>query len=250
MTREIAAVRKRWAMQFSTNALYSRGNPFAGLAVGRAQALLPLEHVEAQQRRERPGHEHRRDQRPRHDDRQRVDEVAGLALHQQQRQERHDVGQRRVEDRVGEALGPSHAAMCRGWPCRQLAVDRVGRDDRRVHQQPQRDDQRRDRDLLEVDPDQLRQAQGHRDRHRDGDGDQQRAAPLHEHQRHQHHDDDRLDQVLVEAVDLLANLLRLVARALDAQVRREQLLQVRDRRVHVAVVVGDVRALDLPHGDA
>ena len=99
-------------MQFSTNALYRRGNPLAGLPSEALKALLPLEHVEAQQRREGPGHEHRRNQRERDDDRQRVDEVAGLAFHQQQRQECDDVGQRRVEDRVGETLAARATPRC------------------------------------------------------------------------------------------------------------------------------------------
>jgi hypothetical protein len=140
---------------------------------------------------------------------------ARLALHQQQRQERDDVCQRRVKDRVGEPLRPEPGRDVPRLAVRQLAVDRVGGDDGRVHEQPQRDDQRGDRDLLQVDPDHLRQAQGERDRH-GMETATSRAL------RHSMNTSDTSTTITIASirfgsklVDLVADLLRLVARALQ-----------------------------------
>ena len=48
-------------------------------------------------------------------------------------------------------VGPSHAAMRLRLPAIELALDRVARHHGIVHQQPQRDDQGGDRNLLDVD---------------------------------------------------------------------------------------------------
>ncbi len=52
---------------------------------------------------------------------------------------------------VASLVGPSQAATSGGWPCGELALDRVAGDDRIVDEQAERDDERRDRDLLQVD---------------------------------------------------------------------------------------------------
>ena len=52
---------------------------------------------------------------------------------------------------LASLVGPIQAARLRGDALAQLALDGVARHDRHVHEQAERDDQRRDRDLLDVD---------------------------------------------------------------------------------------------------
>ncbi len=86
-------------------------------------------------------------------------------------------------------VGPCQAARSRGTPGGDLPIDGVAGHDRIVDQQPERDDQRGDRHLLQVDAQQPHHAEGHRQRERNAGGDQQRASPFHEEQRDG--DDDR-----------------------------------------------------------
>ena len=57
--------------------------------------------------------------------------------------------------------GPSQAATSRGCPWANLAVDRVAGHDRIVDQQAQGDDHGGDRNLLQIDAQQLADAQRH-----------------------------------------------------------------------------------------
>ena len=94
---------------------------------------------------------------------------------------------------VASLVGPSHAATIGGCPSLELALDGVAGDDRIVDQQAERDDQRGDRDLLQVDAEQVHHAEGHRQRDRDRQRHQQRRAPLPEaDQRDEHDQRDRL----------------------------------------------------------
>ena len=95
----------------------------------------------------------------------------------------------------------------------ELALDRVAGDDRIVDQQAERDDQRGDRDLLQVDAEQVHHAERHRQRDRDRQRHQQRRAPLPEaDQRDEDDQDDRLVEAAHEQVDVLADLPRLIGR--------------------------------------
>jgi hypothetical protein len=49
----------------------------------------------------------------------------------------------------------------------EFALDRIASDDRIVHEQTQRDDERRNRHLLNVEADELHQPERHRQRNRD-----------------------------------------------------------------------------------
>ena len=88
-----------------------------------------------------------------HHDRQAVEEEVRVAGQQQERQVGDDVGDRREDDRLGELARADPGREAARRPLAQLALDGVARHHRHVHEQPERDDQRRDRDLLDVDAD-------------------------------------------------------------------------------------------------
>ncbi len=136
--------------------------------------------------------------------------------------------------------------MSRGLAAVELALDRVTRHHRHVHQQAQRDDERGDRDLLQVDAERRRHAERERQRERDAERQQHRRAPLPEpHERHQHYQDDRLPQAAHQQVDVLLHLQRLVGGAGQDQVGRQPVAHHGQRRVHRVPEVADL--LPRPH---
>ena len=106
-------------------------------------------------------------------------------------------------------------------PFRQFAI--VRRNHRIIHQQAQCNDQRGDGDLL--DAEQLHHAQGHSHRNGDRQRHDQGAAPFHEQQTANDHDQHGFQEVLIALDDLRMDLFRLVARPLDTQVLRQFVLE-------------------------
>ena len=60
-------------------------------------------------------------------------------------------------------VGPIHAALSRGVPAASSRFDGVARDDRHVDEEPESDDERRDRNLLDVDAEHLHRPERHGD---------------------------------------------------------------------------------------
>ena len=129
-----------------------------------------------------------------------------------------------VANRIAFAslVGPSHAATSREWPAGKIALDRIARDDGVIDEQAQRDDERRDRDLLEVDPQHMHHPERHRERDRNSQRHQQRRSPFPESdQRHQHDECDRFVQASHEEVNVLVHLPRLIRCAGQGQIGRQ-----------------------------
>ena len=129
-----------------------------------------------------------------------------------------------VANRIAFAslVGPSHAATSREWPSGKIALDRIARDDGVVDEQAQRDDERRDRDLLEVDPQHMHHPERHRERDRNSQRHQQGRSPFPESdQRHQHHERDRFVQASHEEVNVLVHLPWLIRCAGQGQIGRQ-----------------------------
>ena len=150
---------------------------------------------------------------------------------------------------VASLVGPSQAAIERRMPGGQLALDRVAGHHRIVHQQAERDDQRRDRDLLQIDAEHVHHAERHRQRDRDRQRHQQRRTPFPEaDQRDEHHQDDRFVEAAHEEIDVLLDLQRLVGSARDDQVVGQLLLELRERGVDGLAEFADLLAGAHLHG--
>ena len=116
------------------------------------------------------------DERDRHGQRQRANELAGGARKHQERQERTDDGQGRGKHGNRKLGGAA--------PCRFLTIhavieqlDVVIRDhDGVVHHHPEHHDQRGDRHLVQFDAEGVQQAEGRRDGHRNRHRGNQRHA--------------------------------------------------------------------------
>ena len=67
-------------------------------------------------------------------------------------------------------VGPPPRGELPWMSCGDVALDGITRDDRIIHQQAERDDQARDRDLLQIDTEDLHHAESHGkgDWYRDG----------------------------------------------------------------------------------
>ena len=121
-------------------------------------------------------------------------------------------------------VGPSQLAMTRRMPVGERAFDGVAGDDGIVHEQPKRDDQRGDRDLLQVDAEHVGEAegQGERDRHRNRH--QHGGAPLPEtDERDDDDESDRFVKRVHEEIDVFFDLARLIGSMGDDQVGGKKL---------------------------
>ncbi len=118
-------------------------------------------------------------------------------------------------------VGPHHAAVSGGNPAPSSRLIASPATTGSSTSKPERDDQRRDRHLLQIDAEHLHHAERHGQRDRNGERHQQRRAPLPKaDQRHEHHQHDRLVQALHEQVDVLLHLPRLVRGASEDQILR------------------------------
>jgi hypothetical protein len=122
-------------------------------------------------------------------------------------------------------------------------LDGVRRDDGIVDQEAQRDDERRDADLLNVESEQLHEPERERQRDRDAHREHQRRVPLEEADEGDDHDEPhRLEETAHEEVDVLHDLPGLIARARDDEVLGERPAHVVERRVDLGAEVSDLRA--------
>ena len=225
------------------------GEPPAAQLLDRGLAALGgAQQVVAEQRDEGHRGEPGGDQGAGHDDGQGSQEVAGGAAQHEEGQVGDDVGDRREEDGLGELGGPEPGGDDPRVAEPQVPLDGVARHHRVVDEQAQRDDQRGDRDLLELDAQREHHPERHRQRDRDGQRHQDGRAPLPEsHQGHQDHEDDGLVQRVHEQGDVFLHLARLVRGPRQDEVGGELGPEPRQRAVHGAAEVGDLLAR--PHLD-
>ena len=121
-------------------------------------------------------------------------------------------------------VGPSHAATTRGCPSASSRLMASPATTGSSTSKPERDDQRRDRNLLQVDPEHVHEAERHRQRDRNRQRHQQRRAPLPEtDQRNQNHQRDRFVEASMNRLDILFHLPRLVGGSHNHQIARQQL---------------------------
>jgi len=125
----------------------------------------------------------------------------------------------------------------------QLALDGVAGDHRVIDEQSQRQDERGDGHLLQVDAQQMHEPEGHGQGQRNRQRHERRRPPFPESdERHQNHQDDRLVQAVHEQLHALGHLQRLVGGPGQDQVRREQLPQLAQRHVHFLAEFADLFA--------
>ena len=145
----------------------------------------------AEQRHEGHGHDVRSDERCGHHDRQAVNELADGAGDGEERQIRYDVGDRGEQNGAGQAGRPHPRRRGSLETFEERALDAVASDDRHVDEQPERENESCDADLLNVDAQHLHESEGHGQ----GDGNGQRhdkcGSPIPKaDERHQHDEHD------------------------------------------------------------
>ncbi len=139
---------------------------------------------------------------------------------------------------VASLVGPSQAARPAGV---ELAANGVVGDDRVVDQEAEADDERGERDLLDIEAEESHQAEGHRERDRNREREHGRRAPLPEaDEADDDDDDDGFEEAAHEAADLLFDLLGLIGDLLDAQVFGQRRPRRRDRGLDARAHVGDL----------
>ena len=182
------------------------------------------EQVVAEERDEGHRDEARCDERAGHHDRQAVEKFAGGAVEREEREIGDDVGDRREEDGVGEFCWSEPACDDGRMLVGERAFDGVAGDDGIVDEQAERDDQRGDRDLLEVDAEQVGEAEGEGERDGNRDRHQHGGAPFPESDERDDDDErDRFVERVHEEIDVFFDLARLVGGVGDDQVGGEKL---------------------------
>lgn len=249
--RQAASEIHLWRMQISEKPLYTRAKREPRpppLGQTGLHASLALQQVVPQEWNEGHGNDAAGHQGCRDHDRQRVNEFAHHPADHQEGKERDTVGDRGVEDGTRQFLRSKPGGNIPFFTQRQFPVDRIPGHDRVVHQEAQGDDQRGDGNLLQVDADEGAETQRHGQGDGDGQSDDEGAAPFHENQRHRHHDDDGLEEAIIELADFQSHPLRFVAGTLETQVSWQHPLEGGDRRVHIPGKIGDLRALHMADG--
>src|SRR3954462_31606 len=137
--------------------------------------------------------------------------------------------------------GPEPRGEAAGLARLQLPFDGIARHHGIVDQEPERDDQRRDRHLLDVDAEQVHERVAEREGERDREREQERRAPLPEPDQANEYDDrDGLVEADQEEVDLLLHLARLIGGAGEDQVFRKRGPDAGQLGVDVRAEVGDL----------
>ena len=150
---------------------------------------------------------------------------------------RRDDAGRKLARRLHRRPPAAHAGI-------QFVQVAIHHHDAVIHNHTQRDNQRRQRDAVDLHAEE----QEHRDGCEDGDRNRGHGDARHAQRQHQHHhDDDRDDgnQHLVhELIHGVAHDLALVADDVDMHVRRQRGLVLPDDVLHLLTKVNDVIALD------
>src|SRR5262249_4298792 len=175
--------------------------------------------VIAQQWNERHGSQARRNQRAGHDNGQTVEKFAHGAGENQKWNVSGDVGDGGEHDRGGQFGGTNPGRVDSGEAVTQAAFDGIAGNNRVVHQQSQGNDQRGDRNLLNIDAQHVHHAEGHGQSDGNRDRHQQGRSPLPKaDERDDDHQDNGFFQRAHEQVEILLYMQRLVGGADDHQV--------------------------------
>ncbi|MNF56771.1 hypothetical protein D3C84_382720 [compost metagenome] len=198
------------------------------------------QHLDRQVRREDAGADPREQHRGADDPENATRVLAGGGLREADRQEAHDGDQRAGQARHGGGLigerGRLHAVHA-GFHLRHHHLDG---DDGVIHQQSQRDNQRAERDALEV-PAHRQHHQRHAAQHQRHRGrDHEAGAPAQAGQAHRDHNDQRLGQRAPEVVNSILHRGGLVGHELQLHAVRKFRLDPGDCRVHRLAKVHDV----------
>jgi hypothetical protein len=205
-------------------------------------AVADLEQLVADPRREIDGGEPRQHQRDARHPEQHADVLAGLALREPDRNEsRHcneRAGQhRKRRRRIGERRRGQLVE-----PFLQLAVHHLHRDHRIIDQQAERNDERAERDAVQVDPHHRHDEERRRQHQRNGQRHDEAGPPAERQQRHDQHDADGLGQRLQEFMHRFADHMRLVRDAADLDADRMILPGAGQRLLDRGSDLCDVRA--------
>ncbi len=221
------------------------------LLFDRGLALLrrPLD-VVTEEGDERHGHHERAEQRRGHHDGKAPQELARIAGQHQERQVGDDVGDGGEEDGRrqlrGAEPGRDSPRKARG----QTSLDPVPGDDGHVDQEPERDDERRHRHLLEVDAQHVDDTEGHGQGDGYGQGHDEGESPLPEpDERDDHDEDDGFVERPQEQVGVLLDLQGLVGSVDGDEIGREDAVELRQLCVDRLTEGGDLLLIAHVDGD-
>src|SRR5271157_2646311 len=194
----------------------------SSLGHGRFQMLGRFDHVVRNQRHKGERNNDGGDQRARHHNWQAVEEKACIAGQHQEREVGDDVRDGGKYNRFRQ-FGRSNPGceIARGAGA-QLTLDRIPCHNRHIYQQAERDDQSRDRNLLNINVKNVNDAEGHRQRQGDGSCHQHGGTPVPESNQGDDHDENNgLIETTHQQTDKLLYLPRLVRRASHNKVSRQ-----------------------------
>ena len=124
----------------------------------------------------------------------------------------------------------------------QLSLHHLDGDHRVVDQEAERDDQRAERDALEIDAEFVHEGEGRGEHQRNGDRDDEAGTPADRDERDDEHDGERLDQRFGELVDGVGDDRGLIGNLRDLDAVRQRRFEIGQGRVDVLADAGDVEA--------
>ena len=218
-----------------------------GIVMTAGMLALLEDHV-AEPRREIDRDEPRHDQRDADDIEQRAHIFAGGRGGEADRDEAGGGDQRAGQHREGgRGIGEARR-LDLDQPLLQLSLHHLDDDHGVVDQQAERDDQRAERDALQVDAELVHDGEGGGQHQRNGDGDDQAGTPADRQERDDKHDQQRFAERLHELVDGILDDLRLVGNLVDRNAIGQRFLEALVGRLDILADIGDVEALG--HDDA
>ena len=222
-----------------------------GMAMfGPGRMRLYLQDLDTKVGREHHSHHPGGDEREADHDENRAGVFTDGRIREADRQEARRRHQRAREHREGRGL-PGVGGSLHPVPAfLHLHDHHLDGDDRVIDKQAERDDERAERDPVQVDVDQVHDREDDRQHQRHGKRHDDAGAPSEREERHRKHDRQRLDEGLDEFLDGIADDLRLVGDALNADAHRQFRLEICHRLVDILAEGEDVAALEHDNADA
>ena len=118
----------------------------------------------------------------------------------------------------------------------------IGDHDGIVDHHPEHDNQRRNRDLVQLDAESVQQAEGRRNGHRNRHGGNQGHAERQQQHRYQNHGSDGYPELANEVLHAVGDDRGLVRNEIDLQIGRQQRAQVIQRSVKLLAEIDDIVA--------
>ncbi len=216
---------------------------------GDPALVVPADHLRRHQRHQRDRDQERAEERGADGQHQIAEELAGDAVHQEDRQEDHHRGERRSDERHRHLARAGDGRLGGGLALLDVLERRLEDDDAVVDQHPDGEREPRHRDQVQGHPHDLHRGEGDQDAHGHRDHrDQAGAEAAEEDQQHQPGQQERLQRDLAQVGDGANDGARLVEERDDVHVLRQPLL---DRAEGVAHVGGDLHRVGvalLAHG--